>query len=58
MQEPEKNRNIIDNIFVVNAVFNNVIKQNLKNTDIEIYDADKCFNNLWAKESINDLFDN
>ena len=53
-----KSRNIRDNIFVVNAVMNNAVKNNLKDTDITIYDAEKCFDNLWAKECINDLYDN
>ena len=44
-----KSRNIRDNIFVVNAVMNNVVKNNLKDTDITIYDAEQCFDNLWAK---------
>ena len=58
MKGPEKNRNIRDNIFVVKAVLNMVTKQNLKDTDIEIYDAEIFFKNLWTKECINDLFDN
>ena len=45
-----KNRNIRDNIFVINAILNNVKKRNLKDTDITIYDAEKCFDKLWAKE--------
>ena len=44
-----KSRNIRDNIFVVNAVMNNAVKNNLKDIDITIYDAEKCFDNLWAK---------
>ena len=53
-----KGRNIRDNIFVINAVMNNVAKKKLKNTDITIYDAEKCFDKLWAQECFNDVYEN
>ena len=53
-----KSRNIRDNIFVVNAVLNNIAKKKLKDTDIGIYDAYKCFDKLWAQEVYNDIYDN
>ena len=53
-----RNRNIRDNIFVINAITNNIRKNNIKDTDIHIYDAEKCFDKLWAKECFNDLYDN
>ena len=53
-----RNRNIRDNIFVMNAVLHNVRKRNLKDTDIQIYDAEKCFDKLWSKECFNDIFEN
>ena len=53
-----RGRNIRDNIFVINAVMNNVTKRRLKNTDVTIYDAEKCFDKLWAQECFNDVFDN
>jgi hypothetical protein len=53
-----RNRNIRDNIFVINAITNNVKKRKLKGTDIHIYDAEKCFDKLWASECYNDVFDN
>ena len=53
-----KNRNIRDNIFVINAILNNVKKKNIKDTDITIYDAEKCFDKLWTKECFNDIYDN
>ena len=45
-----KNRNIRDNIFVLSAITNNIKKRNLKGTDVHIYDAEKCFDKLWASE--------
>ena len=53
-----KNRNIRDNIFVLNAITNNIKKRNLKGTDVQIYDAEKCFDKLWASECFNDIFKN
>ena len=50
-----KGRNIRDNIFVINAVLNNVAKRSLKDIDIGIYDAEKCFDELWAQECFNDI---
>ena len=52
-----KSRNIRDNIFVINAILNNIAKKKLKDTDIGIYDAYKCFDKLWAQECFNDLYD-
>ena len=53
-----KGRNIRDNIFVINAVMNNVAKRKLKNIDIAIYDVEKCFDKLWAQECFNDVYEN
>ena len=53
-----RNRNIRDNIFVINAITNNIRKNNIKDTDIQIYDAEKCFDKLWAKECYNDVYEN
>ena len=53
-----KNRNIRDNIFVLSAITNNIKKRNLKGTDVHIYDAEKCFDKLWASECYNDIFKN
>ena len=53
-----KQRNIRDNIFVLNAITNNITKQKLRNIDIGLYDVEKCFNKLWAKECLNDIFEN
>ena len=46
-----QNRNIRDNIFVINAIMNNVARRNLKDTDIVIYDVEKCFDKLWPRSA-------
>ena len=53
-----RNRNIRENVFVINAITNNVRRRNLKDTDIQIYDAEKCFDKLWASECYNDAYEN
>ena len=51
-----KGRNIRDNIFVLNAVTNSVVKGNAEPVDIQLYDVEKCFDALWMEECINDVF--
>ena len=51
-----RNRNIRDNLFVIYAVINDTIK-NKKETDIHFYDISKCFDVMWAEETMNDAFD-
>ena len=53
-----RNRNIRDNIFVINAILNNVRRKKLKGIDVTTYDAEKCFDKLFAKECFNDMYDN
>ena len=52
-----KNRNIRDNIFVVNAITNSVVNGNEEPVDIQVFDVEKCFDALWLQECINDLYD-
>ena len=52
-----KGRNIRDNIFVLNAVTNSVIKGEEEAVDIQVFDREKCFDTLWVQECINDLFE-
>ena len=52
-----KSRNIRDNLFVLYAIQNSVIKGVQAPIDIDIYDMKKCFDSLWVEECINDLFD-
>ena len=53
-----RGRNIRDNIFVICAIQNEIVKRKLKGIDITIYDAEKCFDKLWEKECLNDLYNN
>ena len=53
-----RHRNIRDNIFVINAILNNVRKRKIKGVDVTTYDAEKCFDKLWAKECFNEMFEN
>ena len=52
-----KGRNIRDNIFVLNAVTNSVLKGNEEAVDLQLFDVEKCFDALWVEECINDLYD-
>ena len=52
-----KNRNIRDNIFVLNAINNSVINGKEDSIDIQIFDVEKCFDALWVEECINDMYD-
>ena len=53
-----RNRNIRDNIFVINAISNNTVKRNLKDRDVQIVDVEKCFDKLWSSECYNDIYEN
>ena len=52
-----RGRNIRDNIFVMNAITNYVIKEKSEPIDIQVYDVEKCFDSLWLQECINDLYE-
>ena len=52
-----QNRNIRDNIFVINAVTHEVIKKKKEGVDIQVFDAYKCFDKLWSKECFNDVYE-
>ena len=52
-----KNRNIRDNIFVMNAIFNEVSKENGEDLDCQVCDVETCFDALWLQEVINCLYD-
>ena len=41
-----KGRNIRDNIFVLNAISNSVLKGQEEDVDIQVFDIDKCFDAL------------
>ena len=52
-----KNRNIRDNIFVMNAIMNSIKKGCEYPLDFQVYDVDKCFDSLWLHEIINCLYE-
>ena len=52
-----KNRNIRDNIFVLNAITNSIVNGNESAVDLQIFDVEKCFDALWMQECINDLYE-
>ena len=51
-----KERNIRDNLFIVNGVVN-YAKQEKIEVDINLYDIAKCFDSMWYEETMNDLWD-
>lgn len=52
-----RNRNIRDNLFVMNAVMKACKGGEDSPCDINVYDVKKCFDSLWLSECINDLFE-
>ena len=52
-----KGRNIRDNIFVINAIINSIKNGEEEGCDFTLYDIDKCFDSLWAQETINTLYE-
>ena len=52
-----KQRNIRDNIFVMNAIRNSIAKNRGEAVDFQIYDIEKCFDKLWLHEVINCLYE-
>ena len=52
-----RNRNIRDNIFVVNAIQNSIINGEEDPVDMQVVDVEKCFDGLWVEECINDIYD-
>ena len=52
-----QNRNIRDNIFVLNAVNNSVVNGKEEPVDVQVFDVEKCFDSLWVEECINDIYE-
>ena len=46
-----------DNIFVLNAILNSITKGTKEAHDLQVYDAEQCFDSLWLQECINALFE-
>ena len=51
-----RDRNIRDNLFIVNGVMNFARREKLE-VDINLYDIAKCFDSMWYEETMNDLWD-
>ena len=52
-----KQRNIRDNLFVLNASINDVINGKAPCFDAQGYDVIKCFDEMWFEETMNDVWD-
>ena len=52
-----KQRNIRDNLFVINTITNSSKKGIDRPCNICVYDVRKCFDTLWLDECINDLYE-
>ena len=50
-----KKKNIRNHIFIINGIINEAI-QNKSNIDVQILDYRQCFDSMWLKECINDLY--
>ena len=50
-------RNIWDNIFVLNAISNSRKNSYAEALDIQVYDAEQCFDSLWLQEVIPCLYE-
>ena len=57
MWEGEEKKNIRNHIFVRNSVINDIIQKKKKAIDIEILDYKQCFDSMWMKECITDLWE-
>ena len=52
-----KLRSVRDNIFVISAVSNSVINGNLPPIQVQVMDAEKCFDKLWLQACINAIYE-
>ena len=52
-----KSRNIRDNLFVINAILNSTKQASEEAVDLCVYDVEKCFDTMWAQETLNDAYD-
>ena len=52
-----KHRSVRDNIFVIGAVINSVTNGTSKPIQVQVMDAEKCFDKLWLHACINALYE-
>ena len=51
-----KHRNIRDNLFVLYAMINDANRKK-KSINLQFFDISKCFDAMWAEDTMNDLYD-
>ena len=53
-----KKKNIRNHIFVINSIIHDVLSsKGRKEVDIQIMDYKQCFDSMWLKETMNDLYE-
>ena len=53
-----KHKNFRNHIFVINGIINDVLTfKQKKAVDIQIMDYKQCFDSMWLKETMNDLYE-
>ena len=52
-----KHRSVRDSIFVIGAVINSVTNGTSKPIQVQVMDAEKCFDKLWLQACINALYE-
>jgi hypothetical protein len=52
-----KKKNIRNHIFIINGIINEALQNKSKSIDIQILDYRQCFDSMWLKECINDLYE-
>ena len=52
-----KQRSVRDNIFVISAITNSVLNGNSQPIQVQVMDAEKCFDKLWLQSCINSIYE-
>ena len=52
-----KQRSVRDNIFVISAISNSVLKGRSQPIQVQVMDAEKCFDKLWLQSCINSIYE-
>ena len=52
-----KQRSVRDNIFVISAITNLVLNGNSQPIQVQVMDAEKCFDKLWLQSCINSIYE-
>ena len=51
-----KKKSIRNHLFIVYGIINEAVRNKSKNIDMQIMDYSQCFDSMWLKECINDLY--